>query len=92
MAASSVSSFARPGSFVNLRKSFPPQSSVILSFWALSLTPIESASRFVCSYHSSNFSRYFEGSHGFPAVASAASMISVIVWCYFLSFKSSSPV
>ena len=76
MAVSSVSSSMRPAFLVNLRKSFPPQRSVSLSFFFLSFTPIQSASRLVCSYHSSNFSRYFEGSsprlHGLPAVARAA--------------------
>ena len=57
-AMSSVSLSVRPASLINL-KSFPPQRIVSLSFCVLSLMPIESSSRLVCSYHSSNFQRYF---------------------------------
>ena len=96
MAMLSMSSSVRPASLTNLRKSFPSQRSVSLSFCILSLTAIESVSRLVWSYHSSNVSRYFEGTslrlHGFPAVARAASVISAITWCNLLLFESPSPL
>ena len=70
-------------SLIVLRKSSPPHSNISLSFWALSLMPMASANRLVCSYHSSNLSKYLAGSlpksHCLPAVAKAASITSAIL-------------
>ena len=70
-------------SLIVLRKSSTPHSNISLSFWALSLMPMASANRLVCSYHSSNLSKYLAGSlpksHCLPAVAKAASITSAIL-------------
>ena len=63
---------------------FSPQSSISLNFCSSCLMLTASASRLVCSRHSSNFSTYLPGSvpsgQGVPVLANVASITSVVVY------------